>query len=413
MSVTTYGEFTSSVHKKLTERKPLDVTLEITHRCPLACQHCYNNLPMADREAAQRELTYQEYCTLLDELADAGTFWLLFSGGEPFARKDFLDIYTYAKHKGFLITIFTNGTVLTPAIADHLAEYPPFAIEITLYGRTRETYERLTQQPGSYDRCLRGIQLLLDRKLPLKLKTVPTSINKHEVLEMQRFAAELGAEFKFDAQINPRIDCSQSPLGVRLSAAEVVAFDYVDSARKMEYRRLLEHDRVNEPPPAEDLYFCGGGVRSCAVDPYGNISICVISQPLDYNVRNGGLMKGWSTILQDTRDTKRTRPSKCQECRIQSLCGMCPANGTLENADPESPVDFLCEIAHLRVMALGEEVPAHGKCECCASGGSYEELKRLADELPSIMEQLPVPDRVLLPVLNAGGASCQSGGCSH
>ena len=66
----------------------------------------------------------EEYKRLLDELHDMGTFWLLFSGGEPFARKDFLDIYTYAKNKGFLITIFTNGTVLTPAMADHLAEYP-------------------------------------------------------------------------------------------------------------------------------------------------------------------------------------------------------------------------------------------------------------------------------------------------
>jgi hypothetical protein len=92
---------------------------------------------------------------------------------------------------------------------------------------------------------------------------------------------------------------------------------------------------------------------------------------------------------------------------------MCPANGELENADPESPVDFLCEIAHLRVMALGEEVPGHGNCECCAGGKSYEELKQLAAELPAIMEQLPVPDRVLLPVLSAGGSSCQSGGCSH
>ena len=56
--------------------------------------------------------------------------------------------------------------MITPKVADCLAEWRPFAIEITLYGRTRETYERITGVPGSYDRCMRGIRLLLDRGLP-------------------------------------------------------------------------------------------------------------------------------------------------------------------------------------------------------------------------------------------------------
>ena len=141
-----------------------------------------------------------------------------------FARKDFLDIYTEAKKRGFLITLFTNGTMITPRIADHLAEYRPFAIEITLYGATRETYETLTQIPGSFDRCMKGIRLLQERSLPLKLKTVPTTINFHEVFEMKRFAEQdLGVEFKFDPLLNPRTDCSQSPLAVRLSPEQVSA----------------------------------------------------------------------------------------------------------------------------------------------------------------------------------------------
>jgi radical SAM protein with 4Fe4S-binding SPASM domain len=417
LSVIGYGEFTHAVHERLAaERIPLDVTLEITHRCPLECQHCYNNLPMSDRDAARRELTLAEYQKLLDELAAMGTFWLLFSGGEPFARKDFLDIYTYAKQKGFLITIFTNGTIITPAIADHLAKYPPFAIEITLYGRTKQVYEEMTQQPGSYERCLHGIDLLLARGLPLKLKTVPTSINKHEVFAMQKFAEDLGMEFKFDSLINPRIDCSQSPLGVRLNPAEVVAFDYVDPARKAEYRRLLDIDLAAGPPPvSDDLYFCGGGLRSCAVDPYGQMSICVISKRTEYNVVSGGFAQGWNQALQATRTKKRTRPSKCTSCQIQSLCGMCPANGELEHDDPESPVHFLCQVAHLRAMALGAEVPAHGDCECCRTGADYPDLQDALNDLPRTGEQLSVPVRTLLPILAAASASNSScgGRCGH
>ena len=83
-----------------------------------------------------------------------------FHGRQIFARADFLDIYAYAKTKGFLITLFTNGTMVTPRIADFLAEWRPFAVEVTMYGATRVTYEALTQIPGSYDRCMRGIGLL-------------------------------------------------------------------------------------------------------------------------------------------------------------------------------------------------------------------------------------------------------------
>ena len=134
---------------------------------------------MTPRPAA-RELSTDELRRIIDEIADAGCLWLLFTGGEIFARKDFLEIYTHAKQRGLLISLFTNGTQVTPAIADYLAVWRPFAIEITLYGRTRETYERLTGVPGSFDRCMRGIRLLKERGLPLKLKSVAVTINRHE-----------------------------------------------------------------------------------------------------------------------------------------------------------------------------------------------------------------------------------------
>ena len=406
MSQATYGEFTREFHQRIKERVPLDVTLEITHRCPLTCAHCYNNLPMSDRQAANSEMTLAEYKRLIDELQQAGTFWLLFSGGEPFARKDFLDIYTYAKQKGFLITIFTNGTVLTPAIADYLVEWPPFAIEITLYGRTKETYEALTRQLGSYDRCMRGIDLLLERNLPLKLKTVPTSINKHEVADMQKFAEELGVEFKYDALINPRTDCSQSPIGVRLRPEEVVALEFSEAKRRAEYRRLLDHDLAQGPPTASDeLYFCGGGMTACAVDPYGNLTICVISHQDHYNVREGSFTEGWNQALLHVRKKKRHRLTKCSSCQIQSLCSMCPASAELENLDPESPVDFLCQVAHLRAMALGAEVPMHGDCEYCRGGERHQELITAIQDLPMIHEAMATP-AAILPVLNSPGQGC-------
>src|SRR6266481_1959080 len=182
MQQLTYGTFTEAVNQLTAgARAALDVTIELTRRCPLTCLHCYNNLPMGDVGAKNHELTLEEHKKLLDELAEMGVVWLLYTGGEIFARKDFFDIYIYAKQKGFLITLFTNGILIDEEVADKLALWRPLGIEITLYGHTEETYEKLTGVPGSFARCRNGVKLLMERNLPLVLKTVPTKINWHEV----------------------------------------------------------------------------------------------------------------------------------------------------------------------------------------------------------------------------------------
>ena len=422
MQVAEYSRFSGIIHEKHAgKRAPVEVSIEVTHRCPLECQHCYNNLPMGDSAARLSELSLAEHCQLLDQLQAAGCLWILYTGGEIFGRKDFPDIYKEAKKRGFLVTLFTNGTLISPAMADMLAEWRPFAIEITLYGATRETYDALTQIPGSYDRCMRGIQLLLDRNLPLKLKTVPTTVNRHEVYEMKRLAEEeFGVEFKFDPLVNPRTDCSASPLAVRLNPEEVVALDYHDPKRREEYLRLAEHDfaqPIGGRPDRDTVYFCGGGVSACAIDPTGKMSICVISHQDTYDWRTGSFQQGWDTFLWQTRAKKRTRATRCDDCRIQSLCSMCPANGELEMGDPESPVDFLCQVAHLRAYALGLDVPEHGDCPSCPGGKDYAEARQSAARISAqeinVGSWLP-REKNMLPVLqsNRGCGTSACGSCA-
>src|SRR5208283_2265544 len=416
-----YADFSAALNNKLAaNRTPSSVTVEVTRRCPLECVHCYNNLPMGDLGARRGELTFDEHRRLLDELADAGCLWLLYTGGEIFARHDFLDIYTYAKKKGFLITLFTNGTLITPRIADYLAEWRPFAIEITLYGATEETYESLTGIPGSYRRCLRGIRLLRERRLPLALKTVAISVNKHEIGAMQALAEELGVHFKFDAMMTPRIDCSQSPLAVRLQPWEIVKMDLEDPARVAGWKQLAERcARNSEPGRSDQVYHCGGGVSSLAVDPEGKMSICVLSHQDTYDWRQGSLGEGWNHFLHDVRKRKVTRITKCTGCRIKDLCGMCPANGELENADPEAPVDFLCHVAHLRAKTMGIAVPAHGECEYCEGGAAYSALLHSAATLEHRHDERwmgQAPRAKVIPIAagdRSAGAGCGSCGSEH
>jgi radical SAM protein with 4Fe4S-binding SPASM domain len=407
----TYTDFSLIVHGRAqTTRVPVNGTIEVSHRCPLQCQHCYNNLPMNDFVARARELTLDDYKKLLDELSDLGCLWLLFTGGEIFARRDFLDIYAYAKRKGFLITLFTNGTMITEKIADFLADLRPFTIEITLYGATKETYEKLTGIPGSYERCLRGIDLLLERKLPLKLKTVALSLTKHEIPMMRQMATDRGVEFMFDAMINPRIDCSSSPLAVRLKPSEIVELDLDNPERVSEWRRLA---RDHAPAPyvegeSRQIYQCGGGINSFAIDPYGDLSICVLSHVDKYNIRDG-FREGWEQYLLDVRMREITRPTKCTACGIKSMCGMCAANGELENGDAESPVDFLCQVAHLRAETLDIPVPSHGDCEYCAGGTGHHLVRSAAEALKSgEAERIAA---IPYEPAQAAAAGCGTGGC--
>ena len=135
-----YIQFADRLNRGLfNERLPISGSIELTFRCNLRCVHCYCNLPQNDRQAIETELETDEVYRLLDQIAEAGCLWLLITGGEPFLRDDFLDIYTYAKKKGFITTLFTNGTLLNKDLADALVEWPPFLVEITLYGATRET----------------------------------------------------------------------------------------------------------------------------------------------------------------------------------------------------------------------------------------------------------------------------------
>jgi radical SAM protein with 4Fe4S-binding SPASM domain len=398
MEIQEYADWSLGVHQRLGgQRVPFSGTFELTRRCNNQCAHCYNNLPINDADARSRELSLEECCQILDEIAAAGCLWLLLTGGEIFLRQDFLDIYTYAGQKGMLISLFTNGTLITPEVADYLVRQPPFSIEITLYGHTRETYERVSGVSGSFERCLRGIRLLMERELPLKLKTMAITLNKHEIWDMRRFVeAELGLEFKFDPIINPRCDGSQGPLDLRLTSAEVVELDLKDSDRITEWNEFCDKfgDRDLSAEQSDNLWKCGGGQNSFAIDPCGMLRMCILSFNDAYDLRRGSFLEGWEQFLYQIRQRKITSHTKCISCKIIDMCGMCPANAELECQDPETPVDFLCQVAHLRAYCLGIAVEPHGECEYCAGGSRYDEILSTAKKIKHLMTQ---PDDMSVP----------------
>jgi radical SAM protein with 4Fe4S-binding SPASM domain len=355
-------------------RVPVDGTLETTYRCNLRCVHCYVNEAVGDKAIAERETPLPELKRILDQMAEAGTMHLLLTGGEVLVRPDFPELYRYAVGKGLLVTVFTNGTMITDAIADLFDEHRPEAVEITLYGMSRETYDRVTAIPGSYDKCLQGIARLVKRGITLRLKTMALTWNQHEVKDMVAYAESLGVPFKFDGLLNPRVDCGANRNGeLQLSPEQVLALDLADPERVAEFRRFCD-DYVPAPEaavPREQVYSCGAGETTFTVDPYNRLQMCQLSRRSHFDLHRGSFAEGWNEFFPMLRARKWQKNHVCAGCNIIALCGSCPGAAEMEHGDIEAMVAGFCEIAHLRADAFMGRRSGHRKdATCCLGRGT-------------------------------------------
>jgi radical SAM protein with 4Fe4S-binding SPASM domain len=357
----------------LERRLPLDGCIETTYRCNLRCVHCYVNEPAGAREIEEKELSLDRLKQLVDEIAEAGNLHLLLTGGEVLLRPDFPELYVYAIRKGLLVTVFTNGTLVTDAIADLLDEYRPQGIEVSLYGMTRETYEKVTGIPGSYDKCMAGIGRLVARKIPVVLKTMALTWNHHEVMAMEAYAHANGLEFRFDSLLNPRVDCGANRNGeLQMTPEQVLALDLEDTQRMADFKKFCEEFVPGPEVPIhrEQVYTCGAGQTSFTVDPYGRLQMCQLSRKSYFDLKQGSFAEGWNDFFPMLRARTWQTASACRTCNLAALCGSCPGAAEMEHGDIESVVVGFCEIAHLRADAvLGASSGHRRDATCCLGQG--------------------------------------------
>ncbi len=342
-----YSNFSRQFHfKKENERVPLEGGIEVTSHCNLNCKHCY-----IKDNSKRNELTFQECCRIIDELTDAGCLWLTFTGGEPFVRPDFLDIYTYAKRKGLLIVIFTNGTMITREISDYLKEFKPFYLEISLYGMSRETYKNVTGSADNYDRCMDAISLFMERKILFKLKSVLIKENKHEIFEMKSFAKKINVEFRFDLSINPRIDGGKEPCKTRLTPEEGVSMEMADEEVRSEWEKTFIEENIEQDSDPNLLFSCGAGQNLFNIDSRGNLQVCNMVRYINYDLKHGSFKEGWNRFPEILSRRKKEN-NRCLTCTLSDFCNICPGWSMMEYGDEEAVIEYACKIAHLRAKAV-------------------------------------------------------------
>jgi MoaA/NifB/PqqE/SkfB family radical SAM enzyme len=271
----------------LPERFPYSCQWEITCRCNLHCVMCYTDC-FNRSDAIRQELSTAEILRIMDELAEAGTLELCLTGGEPLARHDFFQLYEHAVRSGFLVTVFSNGTLITETHADRFAALRPHRIEISLHGITRETFERITMGQGSYDRCLQAIRFLLDRQIPLVLKSTAMTLNLSEILAIKRYVESLGTvKYKLGEEMRPELDGDAGPFQYALSEPDLADLNQRDPDL---WREACRQDAL-EPLP------CRSGMHRFHIDAYGQLQLCSGNRLQGYDLRKGSFRTGFYEAL--------------------------------------------------------------------------------------------------------------------
>jgi radical SAM protein with 4Fe4S-binding SPASM domain len=338
--------FNSELLKK-NKHFPLEGHLELTYRCDSRCVYCYCRSRRDDR----RESSTLQWKKILDEVCQAGCFFLTFSGGNPFIRKDFLEIYDHARKKGFVINVITSGLGLSREIGDHLSRFPPKKIEVNFNGATRKTFESINGTPGSYDEVIKNIRLLTSKNIRVDFKTRLIRQNKNELGAIKKLAGELlGPQagkrpfWRYSHFIHPGMDGDKTPCSCRLSAAEVRAARKQDPELWTSYRRSLQ-GKISVLKDKSRLFTCNAWRHRFVIDPYGRLKFCVFLDRFSTDLKTGSFEKGFYQGFSRIARQKYESASACRDCLLRDFCAVCPARSFLETGDEEAPVPYYCEMA--------------------------------------------------------------------
>ena len=347
--------------------KPLlpRLDIELTERCNNNCIHCCINLPLDDFNAKKRELSTEEVKNILKEAASLGCLSVRLTGGEPLIREDFQELYIFARRLGLRVLIFTNAILITPGLATLFSRIPPLEkIEVTVYGMKKNSYEAVSRVKGSYKNAWRGVNLLLKNKIPFIVKGAFLPQNKGEVKEFEAWAGAnvswLDGPLEYSMFFNlrnRRDDAAKDKLIKALRTSPVEASNQLARRKEGYIKKVKEFCSKFMRPSGDKLFSCGCGQGGC-VDAYGVFQPCLLLRHPDcaYDLKKGSLKEALEDFFPKLRQMKTVNPEyleRCAKCFLHGLCEQCPARSWLECQTLDTPVEYLCRVAHEQARFLG------------------------------------------------------------
>jgi radical SAM protein with 4Fe4S-binding SPASM domain len=320
---------------------PLAVHLDVTYRCNERCVHCY--LDHDDHG----EMTTAEIKGILDQLADAGVFFLIFSGGEVFMRRDFFELLEHARRLLFNVKIKTNAVMIGAAQAQRLRSLNVDTVQISLYSHRPEVHDAITKLPRSFDRTVKAIRFLHDQGVRVSIANVLMTANRADHYGVQKLAAELGVQYTLDPTITPMMDGGTSVLALRVPGEELTELFHNPALVPNQEEFCAPPKPVSE----EDLdgYSCSAGHSFCYISPYGDVFPCVQFPLPTGNVRRQKFLDIWnlSPQFKEVRSIQARDLTVCSSCSHVASCSRCPGLAYMEG-NMRGPSTADCEKSFYR-----------------------------------------------------------------
>ena len=332
--------------RAVADRIPISIHFDLTYRCNERCVHCY-----LDHED-HGEMTTAEVTDVLDQLASAGTLFLVFSGGELLLRKDFFELLAYARQLQFDVKIKTNAMLITQARAERIRDLGVRQIQISVYSHRPEVHDAITKVPGSLERTIAAVRFLRACGLSVTIANVLMRQNASDYHGVRALAEELGAHYTLDPTITPKMNGDTSIVALRMPEPQLLRL-FKDSS-------VVGEGFCGVPAAADaetlDSVACSAGHIACYISPYGDVYPCVQFPLPSGNLRQQRFTDVWwhSPQLNEVRSIRVRDLTTCPSCTYVASCTRCPGLAYMEG-NMRGPSSADCDKSKLRAGAPGAE----------------------------------------------------------
>lgn len=357
---------TEYLHRKATlARIPLSGTFELTPVCNMNCKMCYVRMSAQQQESIRPLRSAEEWLSLAKEAKDAGLLYLLLTGGEPFLHPEFKEIMTGLHEMGFLISINSNGTLIDEKTVSWLKNVAPMRINITLYGASDGTYERLCGNPKGFTQTTRAIRLLREAGISVKLNCSITPHNAADLPEIIAFAKNEKLLVQASSYMFPPLRKDPAMVGMnnRFTPEEAAYYSAMTEYLLNGEEAFLSKQDDDLPPLAGDAneecievgdkIRCRAGKCSFWITWEGNMMPCGMFPCTESNnVFDNGFLVCWKHVTVTTENIRL--PSKCTNCNLKDHCKACAAMVITESGCFDKVPEYRCQMAHAYPMARQE-----------------------------------------------------------
>lgn len=335
-----------------------NLQIELTSRCNERCVHCY--IPMTQRKAAPSDLlSSDEIKGVLRQAKEMGTLCVTFSGGELLLRPNLFEILQFARECDFIISLFSNVTLLTSQMVKKFVELNVAAIQVSLYSLDPEIHDAITGLKGSCEKTKRGIEMLLDAGVGVVVNCPILKTNKDSVVDVQAFAESKNIKFGSDYLLIAQSDFDKSNLDNRLGLEDVKETIVKMMERNASYRRNILSKLNNydtDERKVENRLACGVGVDTLSIAANGDITPCPgWNNFVLGNTRKDRIEDVWlhSEKINHLRGIRMSCFPTCITCDAEKFCSMCLLRNFNESGGDLFKVpSIVCQVAHLRKNIL-------------------------------------------------------------